>query len=103
MRKRPRELLKLNDANPLAVFGLRQLAHCPPHFTPVDFECLVDDKDITDWIWANLDGRFYFGDVLPKEVTLGVGFSKRAAFETAGEASYFALVLSTVNHDQRPF
>ena len=100
-------MLKLNEVNPLAVFGLRQLEHCPPHFTPVDFDCLVDDKDITDWIWANLDGRFYFGDAYTKEVseeaTLSTGFLKRAAFETAGEASYFALVLSTFNTDNHPF
>jgi len=101
-------MLKLGDANPLAVFGLRQLAHCPPHFTPVDFECLVDDKDITDWIWANLDGRFYFGDASwanqqSIDISLSTGFLKRAAFETAGEASYFALVLSTFNTDNHPF
>ena len=89
----------------MAVFGLRQLEHCPPHFTPVDFECHADEKDITDWIWANLDGRFYFGDCYNSAPKLesSLSFAKRAAFETAGEASYFALVLSTFNNDNHPF
>jgi hypothetical protein len=100
-------MLKLGEANPLAVFGLRQLAHCPPHFTPVEFECLTSDKDITDWIWANLEGRFYFGDLRnPNKMEFEsapdfmarIQGVKRAAFETASEASYFALMLSTFNN-----
>ena len=90
-------MLKYGEANPLAVFGLRELAHCPPHFIAVDFDCLAPDKTITDWIWANLTGRFYFGDHYYKSTDDNVVLTKRAAFESPGEASMFALILDQIN------
>jgi hypothetical protein len=86
--------------NPLNIFGLRELEHCPPHFFPVDFDLSCNPKKISDWIWENLEGRFYFGD------TYGVDqnnrssrtfLQKRAAFEIHSEASYFAMILSDLN------
>ena len=90
-------MLKHNEANPLAVFGLRRIEHCPPHFTVVDFELKTADKHISDWIWANLSGRFYYGDHYYKDADNHVQLIKRAAFEQAGEASMFALILDTIN------
>lgn len=90
-------VLKYGECNPLAVFGLRELEHLPPHFIPVTFDIRTTDKTITDWIWANLDGRFYFGDRYYKTDTGSVTFSKCAAFEIPGEASMFALILDTIN------
>ena len=90
-------MLKHNEANPLAVFGLRELEHCPPHFIQVEFELKTTEKAITDWIWSNLDGRFWFGDWYYKDENTNVNFHKCAAFETAGEASMFALVLDQIN------
>ena len=90
-------MLKYGEANPLAVFGIRQLDHCPPHFTCVDFNSRTTDKNITDWIWSNLSGRFYFGEHYYKGEENSVHFQKRAAFEIAGEASMFALILDQIN------
>jgi hypothetical protein len=90
-------MLKYGEANPLAVFGLRQLDYCPPHFTVVDFDARTTDKNITDWIWANLSGRFYFGDYYYKNEDSSVHYQKRVAFELASEASMFALMLDTIN------
>ena len=90
-------MLKYGEANPLAVFGLRELDHCPPHFTRVDFELKTTDKAISDWIWANLSGRFWLGDWYSKDSEGHVGFRKSVAFEIAGEASMFALILDTIN------
>ena len=89
-------MLKYGDVNPLTVFGLRQLEHCPPHFTPVDFVLNSTPKHITDWIWVNLQGRFYFGEW----ITTKPNYTKvqRAAFESPAEASYFSLLLDTVNN-----
>ena len=56
-------MLEHGDANPLAVWGLRRVEHIPQHFTRVEFQLLVLEKNITDWIWTNLSGRFYFGEV----------------------------------------
>lgn len=90
-------MLKHGEANPLAVFGLRKLEHCPPHFTRVDFDLKTSEKAITDWIWANLDGRFWFGDWYYKDADNTVQLSKRVGFEIPGEASMFALMLDQIN------
>jgi hypothetical protein len=91
-------MLKHNEVNPLAVFGLRRLEHCPPHFTKFNFDASAPDKTFTDWIYENLEGRFYYGDEYYTNESNGrVGMHKCAAFELAGEASYFALQLDTIN------
>ena len=93
-------MLKYKEANPLAVFGLRELEHCPPHFVRVEFELRANDKTITDWVWANLSGRFWVGDWYSKDSTDHVIFRKCVAFESPGEASMFALILDQINkHD----
>jgi hypothetical protein len=43
-------MLKYGEINPLNVFGLRRVEHCPPHFEQVHFNLHVNDKKITDWI-----------------------------------------------------
>lgn len=93
-------MLKHGEANPLAVFGLREMSHCPPHFTAVDFDLLTTSKNVSDWIWTNLSGRFWYGDWYYKDTQGHVQMQKRAAFEIAGEASMFALILDQINrHD----
>lgn len=88
------------EINPLEVFGLRRLDHCPPHFSPVTFDLRVNEKAILDWIYTNSNSRFYFGDMYHQNTDGKIGFSKVAAFESPGEASFFALVLDTVNSNQ---
>lgn len=90
-------MLKYGEANPLAVFGLREVDHCPPHFTVVDFDCRVTEKVVRDWIWANLSGRFYFGEHYYRDDDKNAQSCKRAAFEMPGEASMFALILDQIN------
>ncbi len=93
-------MLKHGEVNPLSVHGLRRTDHCPPHFTQIEFNIYVSEKTITDWVWANLSGRFFFGDMYQGS---GKAYSsnKVAAFELPGEASYFSLVLDTIN--KNPF
>lgn len=93
-------MLKHNEVNPLAVFGLRRVEHCPPHFVSIRFDCYTADKTITDWIWENLDGRFYAGDEYtaePSTTPTPTQMQKMVAFEQPGEASYFSLILDTIN------
>ena len=90
-------MLKHNEANPLAVFGLRELEHCPPHFVRVPFDQRTNDKTILDWIWTNLEGRFWYGDYYYKDEANNVAFQKCAAFEISGESSMFALILDQIN------
>jgi hypothetical protein len=93
-------MLKYGEANPLAVFGLRQLDHCPPHFVRVDFQLSTSEKTISDWVWTNLMGRFWIGDRYYKDENNHVNFQKCVAFEIPGEASMFSLILDQINkHD----
>lgn len=78
--------------NPLNVHSLRVLDHCPPHFCSVDFDLRCPFNNVYNWIYKNLQGRFYFGQVFK-----GNSFQYRAAFEIHSEASYFALVLDDIN------
>mgnify|MGYP006269155891 CR=1 FL=1 len=90
-------MLKYNEINPLNVFGLRRMAHCPPHFETLVFDIRTTDKTITDWVYENLAGRFYFGDHYYTTETKGVAMSKMIAFEDHSELSYFALFLDSIN------
>jgi len=91
-------MLKHNEVNALSVFGLRRVDHCPAHFTQFAFDLQASDKTVTDWIYENLAGRFYYGDrYFVHGVNGKVGMNKCVAFELPGEASYFALQLDTIN------
>jgi len=90
-------MLKHGEVNPLNVHGLRQLDHCPPHFECVLFESYVTDKQVSNWIYENLSGRFYVGY---KDVkSNGVNFQRQlnVGFERPSEASYFSLFLPQIN------
>jgi hypothetical protein len=89
-------MIKYGEVNPLAVFGLRRLEHCPPHFTVLDVE-ISDEKIITDWIYENLAGRFYVGGNYWHRSDNNTLCYSRIAFEIPGEASYFALVKDSLN------
>jgi hypothetical protein len=55
------------------------------------------EKNISDWIWANLSGRFFYGDLYYSSDAGNVAFHKCVAFEIPGEASMFGLVLDQIN------
>lgn len=76
---------------------MRRVDHLPLHFTPVLFSLSSQEKVISDWIWANLEGRFYLGDFYSETPEGVMDAQKVAAFESAGEASMFALILNTIN------
>jgi hypothetical protein len=90
-------MLKDLQPNPLNVFGLRRLDHCPPHFHKISFQLRTSEKSISDWIWTNLEGRFFYGDHYHRDVHDKIYFEKTVAFEIPGEASYFALMLDSLN------
>lgn len=90
-------MLKIGEPNPLNIFGLRQLTHCPPHFVPVSFQLDTTSKAITDWIYENLEGRFYMGTLTTKDSNNKMFLQNVVAFESPGEASYFSLFLDQIN------
>jgi hypothetical protein len=91
-------MIKHGEPNPLNIFGLRQLSHNPPHFQKVVFELQTHEETILNWIYENLEGRFYIGseDVV---VDHDIKLVRRhcVSFESPGEASYFGLCLSQFN------
>lgn len=90
-------MIKHGEPNPLNIFGLRRLPHCPPHCEYVEFDSRAPLKDIIDWIYENLEGRFWIGDTYNPTKGGSMTLNKRAAFEKPSEASYFALMLDTFN------
>lgn len=90
-------MLKFGEINPLNVFCLRQVHHCPPHFQKIIYDARTADKKITDWIYENLAGRFYLGDTYIHESGESPKIQKCVAFETHSEATYFSLMLDKLN------
>ena len=87
------------DINPLNVFGLRRVEHLPPHFEHLTFDLRTVEKNITDWVYENLYGRFYMGDHYSVNEKGQSIIYKCIAFEEAGELSYFGLFLDTINRN----
>ena len=95
-------MIKFGEPNPLNIFNLRRLEYCAPHLEQVHFDCKVHEKIIIDWIYENLEGRFYFNDDLVTENNI-LDSKKCAAFEIASEASYFCFMLETINKSSFSF
>jgi hypothetical protein len=92
-------MLRNGEANPLTVHGLRELERCPPHFVQVQFDLRGSRKQVTDWIWENFEGRFWFGDWFDTNAGGQLSMTTCAAFEIPGEASMFSLMLDQIqNH-----
>lgn len=81
--------LKNKEANPLAVFNMRRMDYCPPHFQKLIFALGTGEKDILDWIYENTEGRFY--------LATEINGNECVAFEIHNEATYFALFLGQIN------
>ena len=82
--------LKQKDAaNPLAVNNMRRMEFCPPHFETITFDIKTDERTISNWLYENTEGRFFLG----QDNRLNI----RVGFEVHAEASYFGLILPTIN------
>jgi len=89
-------MLRYGEVNPLAVFGLRKVDHCPPHFIQVTFDSKVSAKDLSDWVYSNTEGRFFIGDRYAINEDNAIFMSKCVSFEIPGEASMFSLCLDQI-------
>jgi hypothetical protein len=86
----------ISEINLFNVLHKQRLTKLPPHFLPVIFEIKAKPKDISDWIFEHLQGRFYFSDRIINEN--GISDIKYcAAFENHSEATYFSLILPEIN------
>ena len=76
------------------------MGHCPPHFVQVTFDLSSSKKQLTDWVWENFEGRFWFGDWFSVNEAGQCIMTTCAAFEIPGEASMFSLMLDTIQLSQ---
>jgi hypothetical protein len=90
-------MLQYREVNPLNVHGLRRVEHLPPHFCEVSFDLKTQESNISDWIFTNLEGRFYFGDKVVIDSNGKRTMFKVVAFERHSEASYFGLFIDQIN------
>ena len=91
-------MLANNEVNPLNIFGLRRLNHCPPHFESLCFDLKTQEKNITDWIYEHLSSRFFFGDIYLLDSDKGNGvLCHKVAFEDPSELTYFAMFIDSIN------
>lgn len=89
-------MIKTGQVNPLMVHDLRKLDHCPPHFEKVTFDLHAAEKEILDWIYENLSGRFYMG-IQDRRSAGSTSRQHCVSFEDPSEASYFGLFLHQIN------
>jgi len=63
------------------------------------FEPYATEKQITDWLYENLEGRFYVGNIDVARTPGGKPIDRNllVAFELSSEASYFSLILPSIN------
>jgi len=88
-------MLKNKEPNPLAIFNMRKMDYCPPHFQKLVFTLGTGEKDILDWIYENTEGRFY--------LSTEANGNECVAFEVHNEATYFALFLTQINKPREFF
>jgi hypothetical protein len=94
-------MLKFREANYMNVHNLRRVHdNCPPHFEKVRFNLYVHEKEISDWIHENTDGRFWVGPIV-EELNGRNDINYQVGFEMPSEASYFALMLEQFNPSSR--
>jgi hypothetical protein len=58
---------------------------------------MINEKDITDWLYEHLEGRFYSGEIDVKKDSGKYARQHCIAFEIATEASYFSMFLVQLN------
>ncbi|CAB4130337.1 hypothetical protein UFOVP116_388 [uncultured Caudovirales phage] len=90
-------MLKHGSINKLNVHGLRKVNILPPYFTVVEFDLHTKEKTITDWVYENLESRFWMGQICKRLETKKVSLSPAIAFEDPAESTYFLMFLSQIN------
>lgn len=82
----------LSEEEFIALRRQRQLESYSPHLTLVALGNRARyEKRIVDWIWSNLNGRFWVG-----ELYIDRQWGMYAGFEQEYESSYFALKFLSV-------
>lgn len=86
--------------NKIAAAGGRQVNCLPYHFESIKI-IGYNESQIKNWIWKNLNGRFYLGPKYKIE-NGSVIYEHVAAFEDPAEATMFVLMAETIS-EKDPF
>lgn len=86
--------------NKIAAASGRQIEHLPLHFESIKLSN-YNHNETKNWIWKNLEGRFYIGPRYKIEYK-SIVYEYVAAFEDSAEATMFVLMLETIN-EKDPF
>ena len=91
--------LKHGKPNPLNYFGLRRVSFAPPHFKYIILEKYSPDyaKRISDWIYENLNSRYYVGQTLSLNNLNIVVYTTKIGFESEKELSFFTIACPHIN------
>jgi hypothetical protein len=84
--------LKAGKVNPLNVLGVRRTSFPAQHFHYISIPKYTPTlhRTISDWIYNNLNGRFYIGQAVDL-VDNTIVFVTKIGFEQEKEVSYFKL------------
>ena len=88
--------LKNGKPNPLNLLGLRRVDFPARHFhyTSLNKYNPIKNGQIDDWIYHNLNGRYYIGQALDLDNTNTIIYTTKIGFEEEKELSFFLLSYS---------
>lgn len=90
--------LKNGTVNPLNALGIRKVPFPAHHFyyTLLPKYTPTYHKVIDDWIYANLNGRYYIGQAIDL-IDNTIVFSTKIGFEQEKELTFFKLACPHIN------
>jgi len=88
--------LKNGKPNPLNLLGLRRVDFPARHFhyTTLGYKSPDKVQSINDWIYHNLNGRYYLAMKLALDNTNSIRYDTNLGFEEEKELSFFLLSYS---------
>lgn len=88
--------LKNGRPNALNLLGLRRVDFPARHFhyTSLNKYNPIKNSQVDDWIYHNLNGRFYIGPALDLDNTNSIIYITKIGFEEEKELSFFLLSYS---------
>lgn len=88
--------LKHGKPNPLNLLDLRRVRFSARHFHYTTINRFTPNRsmNLDDWIYQNLNGRYYVGQTLILDHTNTIIYATKIGFENEKELSFFLLSYS---------
>lgn len=90
--------LKHGKPNPLNLLGLRRVRFPARHFHYTVLSKFNPNRsmNVDDWIYQNLNGRYYVGQTVIVDNTNTISYATKVGFEEEKELSFFLLSYSNL-------